>query len=142
MDLPQVTNIRQFTNRDVEELLTIIHKDVDAPIGKYNAFDLVLADHHTDEHFQDQDTVIGDVTIDGVDYKFIHSFPGDEPCGVVYKADLSFFVDLHWSMDRGCDPISDWYLKSVNQYHSQSDHDDEDDSNSEYEMKIPETWFV
>ena len=139
MDLPQVTNVRQFTNQDVDALWKIIEKDEGRAPGKYNAFDLVLADHHTDEHLQNQDSVIGDVTIDGVDYKFIHAFPGDEPCGVVYKADLSFFVDLHWSMDRGFDPISDWYLKSINQYHAQSDGDRDD---SEDEMKIPKAWFA
>lgn len=137
MSVPLVTNIRQLTTDDVGEILALLKKDPTTPRDKYNEFDIIIACDNTQDDLIRQDYVIGDVIIDDVSYKFIHGFPGDEPCGVVYTADLTIVSSVHWSMDKGIDAICDWYLKSVNQYNEPQDDDD-----SEFEMTIPTTWFA
>lgn len=131
MSVPQVNNVRRLTIKDAKDIWTLIEKDQDNANDKYNAFDMISSVDNQ-EHFTEQDFVIGDVTIDGTWYNFIHGFPGDEPCGVLYTADLKIVEGLHWSMDRGFDKLNDWYLLSVNKY-------DEDD---DFETIIPPTWFA
>ena len=131
MDLPQVTNVRQLTPEDAEEIVAAIERDPDETPFKYSDFDIVIANDYDLQGFIEQDFVIGDVVIEGIAYKFIHGYPGDEPNGVLYTLDFSVVCGVHWSQDKG-DPLTDWYLKSVNQYH--------DDCGGQ--MKIPKTWFA
>jgi hypothetical protein len=137
-NLPQVTNIRQLTCADVDALNALIDLDFNpaADPFKYNDFDLIRANTHTQEHLISQDSIIGDLELNGKSYKFIHSWPGDEPCGVLYTEDLKFVFGLHWSMDRGVDAWSDWYLESVNEYFL------DDDGQEDSTMEIPSSWLL
>lgn len=135
-DIPRVRNVRQLTCADADEISALVDLDVGADRMKYNDFDLILADEQTQQNLIDQDMIIGDVDIQGKPYKFIHGYPGDEPCGVIYNADLTVVSGLHWSADKGIDVITDWYLESVNDYYM------DDDGEDEFETVIPRTWFA
>lgn len=124
-DLPQVVNIRHLTNADIEKIKRLDGDDV-------IEFDLVLANEYSDEEFVEKDYIIGEVTIDGKLYNFIHGFPGDEPSAVIYTSDFSTVTGLHWIMDKGIDPLCDWYLDTVNII----------DSDGEDETHIPKSWFI
>jgi len=129
--LPVVTNVRQLTTEDVAEIWAHIEKqDRD---DKYNAFDMICSGNDSQERLIEQDFIIADLVIEEKFYKFIHGFPGDEPCGVLYTVDFDIVAGLHWSMDKGFDALSDWYLQNVNRYDG-----DEDD----FETDIPKSWFA
>lgn len=132
MELPQVTNIRQLTVQDALAIWAIIEVS-DNSDYKFNAFDMLSIDEYSERSFVDQDFVIGDVVIEEKPYRFIHGYPGDEPCGVLFTPDLSVVESLHWSADMGHGALNDWYLKSVNVY------DDEED---DFETIIPKSWFA
>lgn len=137
MDLPKVTNVRQLTPEDADVIIAAIKRDEDQTPFKYTDFDIVIANDYDLQGFIEQDFVIGDVVIEGVAYKFIHGYPGDEPNGVLYTPDFKTICGVHWSQDKG-DPLTDWYLKSVNQYSRKS----YEASDSEGEMQIPKTWYA
>jgi hypothetical protein len=134
-----LTNIRQLTVKDVNEIERCIFTECAdneflmcaANIDHENVTDLdfILAGEYSDEDLISADYIIGEVTIAGVMYHFIHGFPGDEPCGVLYTPDFSRIVGLHWSMDYGDDPLSNWYLDSL--------VPDEDGT-----LQPPTAWFI
>lgn len=139
MNIPIVTNVRPLTTADVDELIELLNNNFAPTDPKHTDFDLVTANDNSQEQLVNQDFILGEVTIEGVTYKFMHGFPGDEPCGVLYTPDLQIVSPVHWSMDKGCDAITDWYLKSVNKYNQPTEDQDDD---SDFEMDIPKAWFA
>lgn len=115
---PKFSNIRQFTNEHIS--LFKIPEDADD-------FEMIFNNSYSDQEFAEHDYVIGDLMMDGQNYIFIHGFPGDEPCGVVFNLDFSYICAVHHDDDANYDHITDWYLDSVL---------------TEDGVKIPEEWFV
>lgn len=126
----KVTNVRQFTNADARKLE---HMRANTDL------DIVFANEYTDEEFAGADYIIADLILDGIEYVFIHGFPGDEPCGLLYKPDFSEVHSLHHSIERGESKVDDWYLDSTTFINE--DAIDENDEDYEY-FNIPKDWFV
>jgi hypothetical protein len=120
----KVQNIRRLTTKDIEDIENQIENVREEDI---DAFDIILACHLEEDGLEESNYIIGDVTLDRK-YTFIHGFPGDEPCGLLFSDDFTIVRELHWSADKGVDPLDDWFLDSY--------------INVDDELEPPDEWVI